>query len=319
MEILKRFGKDEIAYVYLGKTSKGNIIEFVESIQPPIPREEKWVLIISTLNGCPIGCLMCDAGGFYKGKLTKDEIMEQILFLISKRYPTYNVPAKKFKIQFARMGEPALNMAVIDVLNELPHIVNAPGLMPSISTIAPIGSEMFFEMLLDIKEKYYRGKFQLQFSIHSTDNEQRDKIIPVKKWNFKQIANYGEKFVKDGDRKVTLNFALAKENIVEPEIIFKYFDPDKFLIKITPINPTYSSTENGLHSDIDITSNSPIIHKTFVEKLQLKNYDVIISIGELEENKIGSNCGQYVQKHIMKSEKLVEGYQLVTNSLKTYQ
>ena len=119
MEIIEKYGKEEIAYVYLGRTSKGNLVEFVESVQPPIPREEKWVLIVSTLNGCPVGCLMCDAGGFYKGKLTKDEIMEQIIYLVNTRYGR-KVPVKKFKIQFARMGEPALNKEVLEVLRELP-------------------------------------------------------------------------------------------------------------------------------------------------------------------------------------------------------
>ncbi|MBT1248639.1 MULTISPECIES: radical SAM protein [unclassified Thermosipho (in: thermotogales)] len=310
MKILKRFGNEKVAYVYLAKTSKGNIVEFVESIQPPIPRDEKWVLIVSTLNGCPVGCLMCDAGGFYNGKLSKEEIIEQILFLVDTRYGR-NVPVKKFKIQFARMGEPALNEGVLDVLEELPGILNAPGLMPSISTVAPVGTDEFFERLFRLKEKHYRGRFQLQFSIHSTDLKQRDKIIPIRKWDFEKIAEYGKMFVKSEDRKVTLNFALAKQNIVDPDVIIKYFDKEKFLIKITPLNPTYSATKNRLESDIDLDTFMPVNHKCFVDKLKNNGYDVIVSIGELEENKIGSNCGQYVQKHLMENEQLKYGYDFV--------
>ena len=33
-----------------------------------------------------------------------------------------------------------------------------------------------------------------------------------------------------------------------------------------------------------------------------------ILVGELEENRIGSNCGQYVLKHIMAESKLGSGY-----------
>ncbi|ABR29909.1 radical SAM protein [Thermosipho melanesiensis] len=311
MEILKKVGKEEVAYVYLGKTSRGNLVEFVESIQPPIPREKKWVLIVSTLNGCPVGCLMCDAGGFYKGKLQSDEIMEQILFLVESRFINKRVPVEKFKIQFARMGEPALNEAVLDVLERLPKEIDAPGLMPSVSTVAPIGTDDFFERLLEIKDKMYLGRFQLQFSIHATDKDQRNRIIPIKKWSFEDIAKYGEKFVKSGDRKVTLNFALAKQNIADPDVIIKYFDKEKFLIKITPINPTYSAMKNNLESDIDLKTFIPVNHQYFVEKLMEAGYDVIISIGELEENKIGSNCGQYVQKHLMEKEQLEYGYDFV--------
>ena len=37
-------------------------------------------------------------------------------------------------------------------------------------------------------------------------------------------------------------------------------------------------------------------------------YDVIISIGEVEENEIGSNCGQYVLKYLEGQNSLKDGY-----------
>jgi 23S rRNA (adenine2503-C2)-methyltransferase len=311
VKILKRVGKEEVAYVYLGETSRGNLVEFVESIQPPIPREKKWVLIVSTLAGCPVGCLMCDAGGFYKGKLSADEIFEQIDFLVKSRYPNGRIPSEKFKIQFARMGEPALNEAVLDVLKELPVRYEAPGLMPSISTVAPHGTDSFFEELLKIKEKHYRGKFQLQFSIHSTDEKERDRIIPVKKWSLDKISEFGKRFVKENDRKITLNFAVAQEYSLDPEVIIEVFDPEKFLVKITPVNPTYRSKENNLNSDVDVERKGLLKHQNFIEELKNAGFEVILSIGELEENKIGSNCGQYVQRHLMSEKKIVDGYQYV--------
>ncbi len=306
LEVLESYGKEDIAMVYLGKTSHGALVEFVESVQPPIPREEKWVLIISTMDGCPIGCIMCDAGGYYRRKLNKEEMLNQILFLVNKRFGK-SVPVKKFKIQFARVGEPSLNDNVLGVLESLPKLIDAPGLMPSISTVAPIGRDKWFERLVEIKDKYYKGRFQMQFSIHSTDEKQRDKIIPIQKWSFKQISEYGEKFVKKGDRKITLNFALARENIAQASVIKEYFDPEKFLIKITPVNPTYRSIENGLSSDV--TENGLVLkHQMFVEELRNSGYEVIISVGELEENKIGSNCGQYVQRHLVSQRKLNGAY-----------
>ncbi|MBC7123387.1 MAG: radical SAM protein, partial [Pseudothermotoga sp.] len=144
MRILAQFGKEDIAIVYLGETSKGNLVEFVEALQPPFPREEKWVLIVSTLNGCPVKCKMCDAGGSYAGVLDKDEILEQIDFMVKKRYPAGKVNTKKFKVQFARVGEPAFNHHVLEVLEELSFYDN---LIPSISTVAPVGCDQFFEEL----------------------------------------------------------------------------------------------------------------------------------------------------------------------------
>ncbi|MFN3328646.1 MAG: radical SAM protein [Fervidobacterium pennivorans] len=313
MEIIDSFGKEEIAMVYLARTSYGALVEFVESLQPPIPREKKWVLIVSTMDGCPIGCMMCDAGGYYRRKLKKEEILSQILFLVHNRFLGNKVPVEKFKIQFARVGEPSLNDDVIDVLEELPNVLHAPGLMPSISTVAPIGRDDWFEKLLEVKNKHYLGMFQLQFSIHSTNEQQRNNIIPVKKWTFEQISSYGEKFVTKNDRKITLNFALAKENMADSKIIKHYFNPEKFLIKITPVNPTYKAIENGLNSDV--TEDGIIVkHSRFVEELRDSGFEVIISVGELEENKIGSNCGQYVQRHLITQSKLNTAYTFVKNT-----
>ncbi len=309
MKVISSAGQENIATVFLAQMPNKNIIEFLESVQPPYPREKKWVLIVSTLYGCPVKCPICDAGGFYKGKLSKDEIFEQIDFLVKRHYPDLSVPAEKFKIQFARMGEPSFNKAVLDVLEELPARYNAPGLMPCISSVAPSVSDKFFERLLDIKERYYRGKFQLQFSIHSTDIKQRDFLIPVKKWSFEKIAEYGALYFKEGDRKITLNFAPSEKSIIDVNVLKNHFDPELFFIKITPLNPTYRAEKNGLSTYIDPDQQDS--RYDLIESLRGGGYEVLLSIGETAENQIGSNCGQYITQHLNKSEDhclLANGY-----------
>ncbi|MEN8155144.1 MAG: radical SAM protein, partial [Acidobacteriota bacterium] len=192
MKVVYEAGDDNLAKVYIGRFPGGKYIEFVESVQPPFPKEKKFVLIVSTLFGCPVGCLICDAGRKYNGKLTADEIFGQIDFLVDKNFKNRNIKVDKFKIQFSRMGEPALNNSVLDVLESFNRRYNAPGFIPSISSIAPAGSDDFFKKLKEIKDSLYnKGNFQLQFSIHTTDELLRDKMIPIKKWDFKKIADYG--------------------------------------------------------------------------------------------------------------------------------
>jgi len=306
MKIVSTTGNDELARVYIAKMSEGRYVEFVESIQPPIPREKKWVLIISTLYGCPVGCQMCDAGGDYQGPLTKDEMVAQIDHLIRSRYPDGKVSIPKLKVQFARMGEPALNPAVLDVLCELPDTYQAPGLLPCVSTVAPVGTDRFFTRLKDIKDEHYsNGQFQLQFSIHTTDHSLRNQIIPVRKWSFEKISEYGEYFRDEGDRKVTLNFALARGMPLDADVLANIFHQDTFLIKVTPLNPTLRMRENGLDSHIDpINGNGYGV----VDDLRDVGYNVLLSIGELEENKIGSNCGQYLQRYLSEKKELQGGY-----------
>ena len=304
MKIIAKTGKEDIAVVYMAETNNGKLIEFVESVQPPIPREKKWVLTLSTLYGCPVGCRFCDAGNYYEGKLSLNDIMSQIDYLIASRFPDREVPVHKFKIQFARMGEPSFNQNVLDVLQELPELYHAPGLIPSLSTIAPNGSDRFFERLLEIKQKIYKERFQLQFSIHTTDIKKRDWLIPTKKWDFEKIAEYGKAFYKKGDRKITLNFALADGIPVDPGVLLRYFNPDKFLIKITPVNPTYQASKNKISSYILPDEEDYEI----INALREVGYEVILSIGELAENHIGSNCGQHVTNYLKEKDKIKGGY-----------
>jgi 23S rRNA (adenine2503-C2)-methyltransferase len=292
MRVVAEVGSDDLAKVYIAQTSEGKSIEFVESLQPPLSREQKWVLIVSTLSGCPVACRFCDAGGWYDGKLSTGEIMAQIDYLVMKRFGNPAVPVRHFKIQFARVGEPSFNANVLEVLKQLPARYDARGLMPSISTIAPAGSEEFFDSLIPIKETLYPGRFQFQFSIHTTDTDLRSWIIPIRTWSLQQMAEYGKRFFKPGDRKITLNFALLQNAPIDADELLRHFHPEIFLIKLTPVNPTHRALQNRLRSLLPESDSRHI-----VDPLRTSGYEVIVSIGELEDNSIGSNCGQYVMMH----------------------
>jgi len=304
MKVIAKTGREDIATVYIAEFKDGKRVEFVESIQPPLKREQKWVLIISSLFGCCVNCKFCDAGGNYEGKLSKQQLISQIDYMVKTRYPDKIIPVEKFKIQFARMGEPALNPNVLDLLWELPELYNAPGLMPSVSTVAPAGNEKFFEELLKIKNIIYKERFQMQFSIHTTDEEKRNWLIPIKKWSFQAISDYGKDFFRESDKKITLNFALADNTIIDEAVLLKYFSPERFLIKITPVNPTFKAISNNLTS-YKLMENR---QKALIEKLNTAGYGVILSIGELEENQIGSNCGQFLANHEQEKQNLSQSY-----------
>jgi len=292
MLILKEFGKDDLAKVYVGKFGK-HAVEFVESVPPPATHNEKWVLIISCLIGCPVKCLMCDAGQECHGLLSKEQIFAQTDHMVDRRYPDRKIPVEKFKIQFTRMGEPVFNPAVLDVLEELPLRYEAPGLIPSLSTIGPKNERGFFKRLTDIKKRLYPdGKFQMQFSIHTTDAQKRDELIPVKKLSFDDISKFGDEFFAEGDRKITLNFIVMEEYPIDPAVLKKHFDPEKFVIKLTPLNPTGAAEDNGLKTKLDPHDGRSISQLT--DAITDAGFESLVSIGALEENQIGSNCGQYI-------------------------
>ncbi len=312
MEVLEVYGNDALARVFVARMRRGDprsVVEFVESVQPPLSREEKWVIIVSSMFGCPIGCMMCDAGGSYAGPLTSQEILAQIDECVIRRYPDHRVPSKKFKVQFSRMGEPSLNPAVLEALRALPDRFDAPGLIVSLSTTAPARAHGFFEKLLHIKQEMYRnGRFQLQFSIHTTDLEKRRALIPAATWTFEQIAEYGERFFepRHGDRKIVLNFAPLIDHPIDPSKLKEHFDPETFIVKLTPLNPTIRSMDQGMVSVLQ--HGRPETYKELVKALDEKGYEVILSLGEEEENRIGSNCGQYVQRMLSEGRRPMDAY-----------
>jgi len=97
MRIISKQGREDIAVVYIAEGENDRFVEFVESLEPPIPREDKWVNIISTLYGCPVNCPICDAGNYYAGKLTAEDMLWQIDYLVQNRYPSRKSPLKSGK------------------------------------------------------------------------------------------------------------------------------------------------------------------------------------------------------------------------------
>jgi len=308
MELIGQYSKEDLATLYIASHGDGRIIEFVESVQPPFPRDEKWVLIVSTSFGCPVKCKMCDAGGHFRGFLTADQILSQIDHMVLQRYPAREIPVPKFKIQFARMGEPALNPEVLTVIERLGSVYNAPGLMPCVSTVAPKRCGEFLEELRNLKNSHYRsGRFQLQFSIHTTDSELRNTLIPVRKWDLDDISRFGERFVEPGDRRIALNFAAIDGWPVDHHVLEDAFDPELFLIKLTPLNPTDSVQTHQLQSFLDAAGPAKV--DELVCSLKEKGFEVIVSIGEREENQIGTNCGQYATRFSMGLPEVSSTYQ----------
>jgi len=88
----------------------------------------------------------------------------------------------------------------------------------------------------------------------------------------------------------------------------KHFDPERFLIKLTPLNPTVRSKEQSLASAINPHDNSS--SEGLVKAFQDEGFEVVLSIGELEENRIGSNCGQYIQRALHARERPRASYDL---------
>ncbi|PIP83351.1 MAG: hypothetical protein CO113_19490 [Elusimicrobia bacterium CG_4_9_14_3_um_filter_62_55] len=285
----------ELGRLYLGRfgSDPRKRVEFVDTIEPGIPREEKWVLMVSTQFGCPIGCSFCDAGAVgFSGNLSAEQILAQIDSVLRSRPELDAGTHPKLKIHFARMGEPALNPEVLTAMERLGERLPSGGLMPSLSTVAPRSRKVreFFDGLLRVKERRFRGgRLQLQFSLHGTTPEERDRIVPVPKWTLAEIAAYGKRFVRPGDRRITLNFALAPVARLDDRTVADHFSPERFLIKITPVNATERARETGAANP---WFEAPDSLRSDASRLEARGFRVILSPSQPEEVEAGTSCGQ---------------------------
>ncbi|MDE2489538.1 MAG: isochorismatase family protein [Elusimicrobia bacterium] len=294
MKIVERRDAPRLATLYLAELGDENrLAEFVDTREPGVPKRRKWVMMISTQVGCAIGCRMCDAGAMgFHGNLTAEEMLAQVRHVVGQNPGLDAARHPKLKIHFARMGEPSLNPAVLEALELLAREFPYPGILPSLSTVAPKSPavDAFFSELLRLKDANFSGgRFQLQFSLHAAQENRRREIVPVRQWTLDEIAAYGERFVRPGDRKITLNFALSKDSRLETAALTDVFNPAKFLVKMTPVNPTRSANLSGAAF---VWNEPPPFVAAAARELGERGFDVIVSPSLPEEIRTETSCGQ---------------------------
>lgn len=257
--------------------------------------EDKWVATISTQHGCPMRCKFCDVWkyGFF-GNVSQDDLAYQIQTIIDNESVKYT---KRFNVHYARMGEPTFNRNVLDfTLNKLDNIVKskitADTIHPVISTMLPANNKQLKSFINDwiyIKNIARNGEAGLQFSINSTDDNQRSYQFNNLSLNLTEISKIGELLPKPLGRKYTLNFAATKDSIINAKKLTELFDKDKFIVKITPIHETKSALENNF--DIGSSYTDYDVYRKFEDPLLEYGWDVIVFVPSIEEDSDRITCG----------------------------
>lgn len=184
--------------------------------------EERTVICCSTQSGCPVGCRFCGAGDSFVRSLTSWEIVSQPNYLL---YGT-GIPASKIKrlqIMFMSMGEPLLNFKELAKacrsLNEtFPH---------ASLLISTIGPRVNYGPLRALSWEI--DKIGLQFSVHESTDEKRDRLIPFEaKLSLKDIAWEGTWWNELTGRKPFFNYCAHEGNVSEGDAdrLANLFVPD---------------------------------------------------------------------------------------------
>jgi len=212
-------------------------------------RKERWMVGVSTMSGCPVGCKFCATGKLKKCRnLTWEEIVAQVKFVVGKhKNGGFNAKiAREFKINYTRMGEPFLN--IINVRKAISYFDNAfeaprPIMNGGISThhyVSTIG-------IKDSDFSWIKDNITLQISLHSLDESRRNWLIPYKnKMTIKELGQIRTK----SNLKTTINLTLVDKYDFNIDKLCEYFDPAYFFVKLSPINQNETSKNNGLGSGI---------------------------------------------------------------------
>ena len=253
--MLKELRKKEFknGVVYSLETNDGYLIEVTDTFLPYYTkdaigrkqnklvdydlgsRNDRWMIGVSVMSGCPVGCKFCATGKMKKCRnLTSEEIYDQVMFVLDKNKEYRPKRSKEFKINYTRMGEPFLNIdnvkECIDMVDSMLYDTNTHHY---ISTIG----------IKDADYSWIKNNVTLQFSVHSFDEEYRDWLIPFK--NKISLEDMG-KVRTQSSLKTTLNLTMAREEDFDIEKMKKWFSKDNFFVKVSPINPNDVSEKNGL-------------------------------------------------------------------------
>jgi 23S rRNA (adenine2503-C2)-methyltransferase len=133
---------------------------------------------------------------------------------------------------------------------------------------------------MEIKNNLYNGNAGLQLSINSTNELERNEMFSGNAHTLEDISNIMKEAPDPKGRKITLNFAVANYT-VDPKILLKYFFPDRYVIKLTPMHKTSSALNNNIQTNGDYTTPEP--YEILADNLRNCGYDVLVFIASNDE------------------------------------
>lgn len=293
-----------LEYLYVGDYGKENNIKAdflgytkrIDKVEhKSVDITDKLVVTVSSQKGCPMNCNFCDCPklGFH-GNASTIELVSEITTGIALSGIKHG---ERLNVHYARMGEPTFNPNVIKSAKIIFQIIKDNNADISFNTYHPVVSTMMPKSNKNL-EKFlhdwvdtgfiYGGEddFGLQFSINTLDEEERNKMFRNKSLSLQEISNIIKSLPMPKKRKYTLNFAVTSKCNLDVDLMNKYFNKDKCIVKITPIHETVEAVNEGYEivKDFDV-------YEKFEQPLVKDGWDVIVFVPSKEEDADRITCG----------------------------
>mgnify|MGYP000809377116 FL=1 len=293
-----------LEYLYVGDYGKENNIKAdflgytkrIEKVEHrPVNIKEELVVTVSSQKGCPMNCNFCDCPklGFH-GNATTAELLSEIMSAISLS-GIHN--GARLNVHYARMGEPTFNPNVITSARLIARMLQDRNSDIKFDTYHPVVSTMMPKANKNLKEflhqwvstgSVYGGEdgFGLQFSINTLDEAARNEMFRGHSLSLQEISNIIKELPAPKKRKYTLNFAVTSKNNLDVDLMNKYFDKEKCIVKITPIHETVEAVSEGYEIVTDFD-----VYEKFEQPLVKDGWDVIVFVPSKEEDADRITCG----------------------------
>lgn len=243
--------------------------------------DTRTVMCISVSCGCAVGCTFCGTGKFYGRNLTTAEIIEQVQYMKNKNVINFD-EVQKLQIMFMSMGEPLLN--AFNVSSAIDHLSLQQNAQLLLSTIAPNtkdGWNAFMQCAISYKT------VGLQFSVHESTDEARNKIIPFPgKHTLEEIALRGVEFFRVTGRKPFFNYCVKDTNSSKEDALRlrMLFDPRVWECTLSVICSADQTMNAAINEQLTVIDafNAELVNLGF-------NTRVFNPAGQ---DTIGGGCGQ---------------------------
>lgn len=260
---------------YLWQLEDGNCVESVL-----MQYHHGNTICISSEVGCPMGCKFCAStlGGLVR-RLRPSELLDQVLFsqldsglLISN-------------IVLMGIGEPLDNF---DAVMQFLELVNSPeGLNIGMRHISLSTCGLVDKIALLAERKL---QLTLSVSLHSPDDESRNKIMPVnKRWNVDTLIAACRAYYETTGRRVSFEYTMisgVSDSPAQAELLAKKLSGMGAHVNMIPLNDV---AESGLH-----TSSREAIAR--FQKI-LQEHGVTATVRRTLGSDIDASCGQLRRKY----------------------
>lgn len=281
------------------KSSDTNVSKFVFEFEPKAIAEavlyryesykKRTVICCSVQSGCPIGCTFCGTGNFFIRNLTSNEIYIQVKECLNT-IDCNPLEIEKFQIMFMSMGEPFIadNEHFFHVIERLHEEFPNADLLVSTSAPASMYNRLSSFINLSIKIP----KIGLQFSVHESTDEARNKLIPTKTSTLKQISAMGEMWAAYTGRKPFFNYCVHENNnkYADAKRLADIFDPKIWEVTLSVICEKDESIKSSTERQLNLIN-------SFTEWMLDNEFSIRI-FNPAGQDDIGGGCGQlwYVQE-----------------------